>query len=123
MKHHFANFAENISAYCENHKFLLIFDSWGRQTDIDYFNSTFTDEEGNCTSTLEIIPPHCIPFCQPCNAYSFRQIKTFIKKLHDPIEILQNSHKLPRREDAIKIHSLIHNQLFAPVFYAMVKYY
>ena len=38
-------------------------------------------------------------------------------------EISQNNNELSRREDAIKIHSLIDNQLSAPVFNAMVKYF
>ena len=101
---------------------ILHFLSRGGQNDVGYFNSIFTDEEGNCTSTLEIIPPHCTPFCQPCDAYFFRQIKNFIKKIQNAIEILQNNRELLRREDAIKIYSFIHNQLSAPVFNAMIKY-
>ena len=118
-KHHFADFAENItSPYCKNHKFLWIFDSWGGQIDIGYFNNVFTDEEENYTSTFEIIST--LHLILPCNANFFRQIKNFIKKSQNAIEILQNTVNF--HEDVIKIHSLIHFLLFAPVFNAMVKY-
>lgn len=100
-KHNFPDFVENISPYCKNHKFALILDSWRGQTDIDYFNSILIHEEGNCTSTLEITPPYCIPFCKPCNAHFFRQIKNFIKQLQNAIEISQNNHELSHREDTL----------------------
>ncbi|KYN27428.1 hypothetical protein ALC57_03184 [Trachymyrmex cornetzi] len=80
-KQHFNEFvAEIMKPYCEDSDFLLILDSWGGQTDISLFNSHFTDDDGNCTATVEVIPPHCTPFCQPCDVYFFRQVKNFIKK-------------------------------------------
>jgi hypothetical protein len=122
-KNHFSQFVVNvIQPYCKNEEFLLILDSWGGQTDIAHFNSIFTDNDGNCSSTVEIIPPHCTPYCQPCDVYFFRQVKNFIKQIQDCTHILQQNRQLSSREDAIKIHSLIHSQLSSDVFNNMIKY-
>ncbi|KYN22474.1 hypothetical protein ALC57_05125, partial [Trachymyrmex cornetzi] len=122
-KQHFNEFvAEIMKPYCEDSDFLLILDSWGGQTDISLFNSHFTDDDGNCTATVEVIPPHCTPFCQPCDVYFFRQVKNFIKKIQNCTEVLQSNKELSTREDAIKIHSLIHSQLSSPLFEDMIVY-
>lgn len=122
-KNHFNCFVKNVlMEYCEKKEFLLIVDSWGGQTDTAHFNSVFTDDDGNCSSTIEIIPPHCTPYCQPCDVYFFRQVKNFIKKLQNSVDVLQNKRQLSTREDAIKIHSLIHHQLSAYPFLNMIQY-
>lgn len=122
-KEHFTSFVKNVvTQYCKQNRFLIILDSWGGQTDTAHFNSIFTDDDGNCSSTLEIIPPHCTPYCQPCDVYFFRQVKNFIKKIQNCVEVLENNLQLSTREDAIKIHSLIHHQLSAPVFQPMIQY-
>lgn len=122
-KDHFHNYVKNVlTEYCKKEEFLLILDSWGGQTDTAYFNNIFTGDDGNCNSTIEIIPPHCTPYCQPCDVYFFRQIKNFIKKLQNSAEVIQTKRQLSTREDAIKIHSLIHYQLSAPIFKDMIKY-
>ena len=73
--------------------------------------------------TVEVIPPHCTPYCQPCDVYFFRQVKNFIKKIQNRVEVLQNDEYMPnKREDGIKIHSLIHHQLCAPIFKPMILY-
>ena len=122
-KSHFMTFLTNVMKECCGHqKFLLLLDSWGGQTDLQEINSIFTDEEGNCSSQIAVIPPHCTPFCQPLDVYFFRQMKNFIKKIQNSIDVLQKNEHLSSREDAIKIHSLIHHQLSAPIFEDMIKY-
>jgi len=122
-KDHFTCFVENVlTEYCKKEEFLLILDSWGGQTDSAHFNNIFTDDDGNCNSTIEIIPPHCTPYCQPCDVNFLRQVKNFIKKLQTSVEVLQNKRQLSAREDAIKIHSLIHHQLSADAFLNMIQY-
>lgn len=53
-----------------------------------YLNSIFTDDDRNCTSTIEIIPPHCSPYCQPYDIFFSRQVKNFIKKLQNSVEVV-----------------------------------
>lgn len=36
--------------------------------------------------------------------------------------LVQEQRQLNTKEDAIKIQSLVHNQLLAPIFHAMIKY-
>jgi len=122
-KDHFSQFVVNIiKPYCNDNEFLLILDSWGGQTDPAHFNSVFTDDDGNCSATVEIIPPHCTPYCQPCDLYFFRQVKNFIRRIQNSVEVLQQNRQLSSREDAIKIHSLIHSQLSAGAFTDMIEY-
>ncbi|XP_071639392.1 uncharacterized protein [Temnothorax longispinosus] len=119
----FLNFIKNVlMEYCNKEEFLLILDSWGGQTDSASLNNIFTDDNKNCSSTIEIIPSHCTPYCQPCDVYFFRQVKDFIKKLQNSVEVLQNNRQLSTREYAIKIHSLIHHQLSAHIFQNMIEY-
>ncbi|KMQ88678.1 pogo transposable element with krab domain [Lasius niger] len=97
-KAHFCEFVDHIiKPYCNREEFLLILDSWGGETDTAHFNSVFTDNEGNCTSMVEIIPPHCTPYCQPCDVYFFRQVKNFIKKIQNSVEVLQSNCSRARR--------------------------
>ena len=97
-KEHFNEFvAEIMKPYCKDSDFLLILDSWGGQTDISLFNSHFTDDDGNCTATVEVIPPHCTSFCQPCDVYFFRQVKNFIKNIQNSTEVLQRNKELSTR--------------------------
>ena len=66
------------------------------------------------------IAPH---FVSHAMHISSDKLKILFKKIQTAIEILQNNRELSRKKDAIKIHSLIHNQLSAPVFNAMIKYF
>lgn len=113
---------EIIKPYCRNNDFLLILDLWDGETDTVHFNSIFTDDDGNSSSMIEIIPPHCTPYCQLCDIYFFHQVKNFNKKFHNSQEIVQRRKELSTQEDAIKIHSIIHHQLSSPVFTPMIKY-
>lgn len=80
-KNHFHQFLNKVlMPYTRNNAFLFIADSWGGQTDISSIKEVFTDSSGVCTASVEIIPPHCTPMCQPCDVYFFRQVKLLIKK-------------------------------------------
>ena len=119
----FGSYLNNIvMPYVENKKYLLILDSWSGQNDLGYINNVLTDDNGNNLSKIEFIPPHCTSYCQPCDVYFFRQVKNFIKKLQNSTDAIQANRELNTREDAIKIHSLIHHQLSATVFKDMLIY-
>lgn len=92
-----------------------------RQT--PYYKRFIDPEDDNApTCTLKIIPPKCTPICQPCDVYFFRQVKNFLKRLQNAQELIAAKKEISDRKDIIKLHSLIHNQLSAPIFRAMIKY-
>nr|XP_034184618.1 uncharacterized protein LOC117606358 [Osmia lignaria] len=96
-------------------------DSWGVQTG-DVYDRVFVDSNVNETWKLAVIPPKCKPLVQPCDVYFYRQVKIFIKKLQHCTHLLETHLELTQRQDAIHIHSLLHNQLCASVFNNMILY-
>ena len=119
----FGSFLDNVlKPYVGENNFIFITDSWGGQTDLAVFNEKFINENGERTCQVEIIPPRCTPFCQPCDVYFFRQVKLLISRLQNIPYLLEEGRHVNRREDKVKIHSLVHNQLSAPLFHEMIKY-
>jgi hypothetical protein len=91
-----------ISPYYRNNKFLLILNSWGERTDVVHFNGSFTDVNGNCTLTLDIILRHHTPYREPYDVYFFfLPYKGFYKKnykiLSNTTVALQTGHELSTR--------------------------
>lgn len=122
-KNHVKLISENILApYVKNNNFLLILDSWGGQTEPSLVHDFFTKKDGARSSNVEVIPPHCTPYCQPLDVYFFRQVKVLIKSLQNCVVLLEQKRHLTSREDAIKIHAIIHHQLSAEIFSNMIKY-
>ena len=113
---------EVLQPYVKKEKFLLIIDSWGGQTSSEIYDDIFVNDDDFPTCQVKIIPPKCTPLCQPCDVYFYRQVKNFIKKLQNCTYLLKNNREIANREDAIKIHFLVHNQLSAPIFCDMLKY-
>jgi hypothetical protein len=68
-----------------------------------------------------VIPPKCTPLCQPYDVYSYRQVKD-VKKTQNTSDVLKEQREIASREDTIKINSLTHHQLNAPVFEKMIEY-
>ena len=60
--------------------------------------------------------------CQTCDVYFYRQIKNFIKRLQNCSYLIEREREIASREDAIKIHSVLHHQLSAPIFKEMLRY-
>ena len=113
-----------VKPYVEENKFLLIVDSWGGQTG-DVYDDIFPRDYVNSNNnnwTLAIIPSKCTPLVQPCDVYFYRQIKISIKKLQHCTYVIENQRELTQREDALKIHSLLHHQISAPIFRPMILY-
>jgi len=110
-----------IQPYVKTEPFLYIIDSWGGQTSSILHQLKFTDEDGLPTCTLSIIPPKCTPFCQPCDVYFYRQVKNYIRRIQNAPYLLKHNKEITSREDMIKIHSLIHHQLQAPLYEKMLR--
>ena len=110
-----------IKSYVTNKNFVLILDSWSKHSKGTLYDE-FKNENGESSCTRKIITPNCTPLCQPLDVYLHRQIKYFVKKLQNCTELKQTGRQLNFREDAIKIHALIHNQLTAPIFRNMIQY-
>jgi len=60
--------------------------------------------------------------CQLCDVYFYRQVKDVVKKIQNASDVLKEQLEIASHEDAIKIHSLTHHQLSAPVFEKMTEY-
>ncbi|GFT84611.1 HTH CENPB-type domain-containing protein [Trichonephila clavipes] len=111
-----------MKPYVKEEKFLFLIDSWGGQTNPVLYDKIFTDDKGIPTCTMKVIPPKCTPLVQPCDVYFYRQVKNFIKRLQNCAYIIEQDREISSREDCIKIQSLVHHQLLAPIFCCMLKY-
>ncbi|GFG36753.1 hypothetical protein Cfor_09455 [Coptotermes formosanus] len=60
--------------------------------------------------------------CQPCDVCFYRQVKNYIGKFHNCQVLIAAKRELSSREDCIKMHALIHNQLQAPIYRNTIKY-
>lgn len=111
-----------LCPFIQKEKFLLITDSWSSQTNPLLYDEVFIDNEGYSTCTVKVIPPKCTALCRPCNIYFYRQVKNFIKHLQNCPYLIESEREIASREDAIKIHSIIHHQLSALIFSKMLHY-
>lgn len=111
-----------IKPYVTNNNFLLIIDSCGGQVGTTIYDEMFHKEGEEVTYSIKVIPPKCTPFCQPCDVYFYRQVKNIIKRLQNASDLLKEQREVASREDALKIHSLVHYLLSPPAFYNMIKY-
>lgn len=111
-----------IKSYVAGNSFLLIIDSWGGQTSPAIYDEIFSSDDNENKCKIKVIPPKCTAICQPCDVYLYRQIKIFIKKLQNCSQLIKDKREIATREDAIKIHSLAHHQISAPIFSDMIKY-
>lgn len=111
-----------LAPYVGKEKFLLLIDSWDGQTNPALYDEIFQDDEGIGTCTIKVIPPKCTPLCQPCDVYFYRQVKNFIKRLQNCSVLIEQQREISSRDDCIKIHSIVHHQLSAPIFTKMLSY-
>ena len=98
---------------------LLLLDSWSGQTDPSTYDKIFTR---NIKCEQKQIPPKTTGDIQPLDRYFFRQWKYFKEKIYDRVAIDDIDTDICCRNNILKRHSLIHNQLMAPVFWSMIKY-
>lgn len=111
---------EVLKPYVGENKFVLIQDTWGGQKKPELFTKFQHNNESTCE--VRFIPPNCTPLCQPLDCYLHRQMKYLLKRLQNCTYLMEENRQINSREDCIKIHSLIHRQLSAPVFKNMIQY-
>ncbi len=103
---------------CEiEEKALLIKDSWSGQSDSKIFREEFGDSVDVLT-----IPPKVTGKVQPLDVFFFGQWKKFFRKASEYVRLYEITIDITLRENVIKMHSLIHNQISSPVFVPMIKY-
>lgn len=71
---------------------------------------------------MKIILPECSSLCQPCDLYFYRQVENYIGQFQNWSVLAAANYEVSSREDCIKIHLLIHNQLQAPIYSIIMKY-
>jgi hypothetical protein len=101
------------------YKYLLLLDSWKGQTDGELFICE-NDRELECERMY--IPENTTDTIQPLDVYGFRQWKTFVRQMSSHVVLDDIDIDLTVRDNIILMHSLIHNQLSAPIFQNMWKY-
>lgn len=111
-----------LKPYVNQNPFLLVIDSWTRQTNMDMCDEMFVDEDNMPTCSVKVIPGKCTSMCQPLDVYFYRQVKLLIKKMQSNVVLIKEQREINSREDCIKIHSLVHHQLGAKLFKPMIQY-
>ena len=108
---------EIVKPYVLTNKLLFIVDSWSGQQNCVMYDELFLDpaEQNAPNCTLKIIPPKCTPLCQPSDIYFFRQVKNLVSRIQNASTLIAENREISDRENIIKLHSIIHNQLSSPV--------
>ena len=97
-------------------KCLLLLDAWSGQKDCGIY-----EEVKDLCTRLEI-PPKTTEYIQPLDRYFFRQYKIMRKKIAERLQLDDLPYDLHKRENIIKLHSLIHDQLSSTKFVDMIKF-
>ncbi|CAF3873098.1 unnamed protein product [Rotaria sp. Silwood1] len=100
-------------------KALLLSDSWSGQNDDNIYNEL--KSIGKAVHRIQI-PPKTTSDIQPLDKYFNRQMKNLAKRLYNRVALDELNVNLYERNNIIKLVSLIHSQLSAPVFKDMILY-
>ena len=98
---------------------LLLSDSWSAQNDKKIYESSKIN--GKYVERIQI-PQHTTSDIQSLDKYYNRQMKNFLKRLYNHVALDRIPINLYERNNIIKLVSLVHNQLIAPVFNKMIRY-
>lgn len=114
-----------VVPHAEYNQILYILDNWTGQTNMQLYDERFEDKE-TFDFNLKFVPEGCTDLCQPLDTYFHRQLKFIVKQfyyfdsLHCPHE--QELSELCTRNGILKLQSLVHFLLSAPVFLPMIRY-
>ena len=67
------------------------------------------------------IPPKTTPKIQPLDVFFNRQYKVIAHRVYDRVILEDINIHFAERNNVIRLHSLIHNQLSAPIFVPMIR--
>lgn len=108
--------------------FLYILDSWTGQTNFEIYESIFGAVNNAPKAEVQLVPEKCTPFCQPLDTTFHRQLKILARRIFNHFELfiepfgIHPEDRITSRNGIIKLHSLMHHQLSAPIFNAMIRY-
>lgn len=107
---------------------LLVVDSWPGHTNICSYNKFFGEANGRSKVTLKIVPEKCTPLAQPLDTTFHRQLKYLAREILAGLDVFLNltgvqpEDNWNTRKGVIRLQSLLHFQLSAPIFKPMIKY-
>ncbi|OXA40642.1 Tigger transposable element-derived protein 6 [Folsomia candida] len=108
--------------------FLYIIDSWAGQTNFESYSKYFGEQNEKPNITLKIIPEKCTPLAQPLDTTFHRQLKILAREILAGLEVFVNSEGVNQddnwttRKGIIKLQSLLHFMISAPIFKPMLQY-
>ncbi|OXA39876.1 Tigger transposable element-derived protein 6 [Folsomia candida] len=114
-------FLDEIIVNNRNGNLLYIQDMWTGQTDRRLYTSRCTDD---LNMDVRFIPEHCTDVCQPLDTYFHRQLKYLARQFYsfESVHAKTPTPQLLTRDGLLKMQSLVHYLLSAPVFRNMIKY-
>jgi len=106
--------------------FMLVLDSWTGQKDRGIFENRF-GIDGKPLCTLKYIPEKCTDTCQPLDTTFHLQLKYFAKAIYAEASLAEPEETNPvdeitTRNNIIRTHSLLHNQMSAKIFVPLIQY-
>lgn len=95
---------------------VILLDSWTGFTD----PNIYAEIPVNCQRIR--IPKNTTSLIQPLDVYFFRQYKIFVKQITNRIIVNEMNIQITSRNEIIKLHSLVYNQLQSDAYQPMLKY-
>jgi len=99
---------------------MLLVDSWSGHKD----DLTLARVLPDADITIKLIHPKTIKYVQPLDVYFFRQLKIYVRRIHDFVRcnFETSQTKLHDRMFIMKMFSIVYNQLGAKPFQNMLIY-
>lgn len=100
---------------------ILLVDAYG-----GHKNATFQKKADELNIDIHIMPKSTTRFCQPLDIYFFRQYKIIVRRIVNSARdrFLDKVHAVKPKDRLfiIKMHSIVYNQLQAPIYRPMLLY-